>query len=229
MIEAAVLFSGGKDSVYATYIAQQQSIDIKTTLTLVPADPDSYMFHVPNASWAATISSAMGLPNRTVFLSGDEDELGALSELIGSLGVDVVITGAIASDYQSSRINQICEPMNVRVFSPLWHKCEERLLGEMIDAGFTFVMIGASADGIEERWLGREFNREMVDDLRELSRKRHIHLSGEGGEFETVVLDGPNFRKAIRLISTGKSWQRDSGFMNIRAIRLLEKSVSDDQ
>ena len=105
MIRAAVLFSGGKDSVYATYIAQQQHLDIVGTITIIPSVSDSYMFHVPNARFASTVSSAMGISNLTVEVMPEQDELLSLSQAIKSMGVDAVITGAIASDYPMFRIN----------------------------------------------------------------------------------------------------------------------------
>ena len=99
MTRAAVLFSGGKDSVYATYIAEQQGFEIEATLTVVSNKIDSEMFHVPNIMFASTVSSAIGIPSISVEVSSGEDELTVLSEMIGSLEVDTIVTGAIASDY----------------------------------------------------------------------------------------------------------------------------------
>lgn len=223
MIRAIALLSGGKDSVYAIYLAQQQCIDVQSTLSIVPNRKDSLMFHVPNISMASVVSSAMGLPNITIELGEGEDELKALSEAIRSQDIDAVVTGAIASDYQAFRINMVCEPLDIKVLSPLWHKNEESFLREMCDAGFRTVVVGAFAEGIESNWLGRFLDLDAIDHLVRISQMKGIYVSGEGGEIETLTIDGPNFEKALEIVSSQLHWERDSGFLQIHALRLLEK------
>lgn len=223
---AAVLFSGGKDSVYATYIAQQQHFDIRKTLTIVPARSDSYMFHVPNARLAPAISNAMGLSNVMCEVPDDEDELKVLSDAIGSLGVDAIITGALASDFQTLRINMVCEPLGMKVFSPLWHKNQEMMLREIVNAGFKVVIVGTFAEGFDEKWIGKLIEINTIDDLVTLSKKKGIQISGEGGEFETIVLDGPNFLKSLSMASCKILWKKDSGILRIDALRFHQKKHS---
>ena len=223
MMRTAVLFSGGKDSVYATYIAQQQQFDVVGTLTIVPSALDSYMFHVPNARFASTISSVMGIPNLTVEILSGQDELLTLTRAIKSMGVDAVVTGAIASDYQMFRINFVCEKLGVRVFSPLWNKDQEMLIREIVGTGFDVRMVGVAADGLDERWLGRRIDPEAIDDLVALWRKRRINVSGEGGEFETIVLDGPNFLRRLEIASCSAKWTRSSGSLSINALRSFDR------
>jgi len=224
MIRAAVLFSGGKDSVYATYIAQQQHFDVVGTITIIPSVSDSYMFHVPNARLASTISSAMGIPNLTAEVPAEQDELQILSRAIKSMEVDAVVTGAIASDYQMFRINFVCEELGVRVFSPLWHKNQEMLFREIVGAGFDVRMVGVAADGLDEKWLGRRIDTKAIDDLVALRSKRCINVSGEGGEFETMVLDGPNFLRRLEVSSSSTDWTGRSGTLRIHAIRATDKN-----
>jgi ABC transporter with metal-binding/Fe-S-binding domain ATP-binding protein len=224
MMRTAVLFSGGKDSVYATYIAQQQHFDIVGTITIIPSVSDSYMFHVPNARFASTISSAMGIPNLTVEVLSGQDELQVLSKAIKSMEIDAVITGAIASDYQMFRINFVCEELGVKVFSPLWHKDQETLFREIIGAGFDVRMVGVAADGLDEKWVGRAIDSRALDDLVTLRRKRRINVSGEGGEFETITLDGPNFIRRLEIASSSVDWHARSGVLRINALRQLEKA-----
>ena len=224
MIRAAVLFSGGKDSVYATYIAQQQHFDVVGTITIIPSVSDSYMFHVPNARFASTISNAMGIPNLTAEVPSEQDELQILSRAIESMAVDAVITGAIASDYQMFRINFLCEELGVKVFSPLWHKNQEMLLREIVRAGFDVRMVGVAADGLDEKWIGRMIDPKAIDDLVALQRKRRINVSGEGGEFETITLDGPNFKKRLGIASSSSDWHARSGVLRINALRQLGKA-----
>lgn len=223
MIRAAALFSGGKDSVYATYIAQQQHFDVSSTLTIVPYQSDSYMFHVPNAGLASVVSGAMGLPSKTVEMSQGDDELDALGKAIKSLDVHAVVTGAIASDYQTSRVNLVCEPLGVKVFSPLWHKSQENLVREIAWAGFDVRMVGAAADGLDESWLGRRIDPHAIEDLARIAERNRINISGEGGEFETIVLDGPNFNRRLEIVASEPLWKGSAGVLRIDAIRSTPK------
>jgi len=223
-METVVLLSGGKDSVYSAYIAQQQFYNVQATLTIIPSSQESYMFHVPNSHLAPVISSAIGLPNYMIEVEEGEEELDALSREVKKLGYDSLITGALASDYQALRINLTCEPLGVKVFSPLWHKDQESILREMVEAGFKIVMVGTSAERLDEAWLGRPIDIHAINDLKRISAKRKIQIGGEGGEFETFVLDGPNFNKSLEIASSRKFQKRDSGLLKIDAIRLKNKN-----
>jgi len=181
------------------------------------------MFHVSNIGMAPLVSSAMGLPNISVEVGEEDNEIDALSGAIESLDVDAIVTGAIASDYQAFRINMICESLGVKVFSPLWHKDEEMLLREMSHAGFHIVVVGVFAEGIGPDWLGRELDSKAIDELVQLSRAEGIHVSGEGGEIETIAIDGPNFGKALEIVSSQIAWKKDSGILRIHAMKLSDK------
>ena len=134
-----------------------------------------------------------------------------------------MITGAIWSDYQWSRINEICEELGLKTFSPLWRRDSEMLLREMLDAGFDMIIVGAYADGLDSSWLGRKLDAKMLEELIKLRKKRGISLSGEGGEFETLVLDAPNFKKGIRIEHSKTEWRKDGGALIIEKASLVDK------
>lgn len=181
------------------------------------------MLHVPNVHFAPVISSAMGIPNLMIELGETDEEVGALVRGARKLGADALITGALASDYQSQKINMECEPLGIRVFSPLWHKDQKMLLREIVRAGFEVVIVAVSAEGLSEKWLGRTIDIDSVDELESISERFGLQIAGEGGEFETFVLDGPNFSRKLEIVSCRKTWRRDSGILKIDALRLIEK------
>ncbi len=112
-MKVAVLFSGGKDSTYATWIAQHQGWGVEALVSVLPKGVESLMFHFPNVRWTKLQAEAMGLPHRIIDVGHDEllslqDGLGKLED---QLGIEGVVTGAVASDYQKSRIDQICDTL----------------------------------------------------------------------------------------------------------------------
>lgn len=220
-MNVAALFSGGKDSVFAVYIARQYGWDISTLLTLIPERPDSWMFHSINIHLTEQIAEALRIPLLTRSTSGEkEQELTDLKQILQELEIDGVISGAIASEYQRTRIERICDELEIKSFTPLWHKNQLLLLREQVNAGFHIIIVGVFAQGFDETWLGRTIDEAAVEDLVNLNRKYGINIAGEGGEFETLVLSGPGFSKPLLIDESVKEWNRDSGVLRVTKAHL---------
>lgn len=218
------LFSGGKDSAYALYLLQQQGWEISSLLTVVPKASDSYMFHYPNVKWTKLQAEAMGLPIRYRASAGlKEEELKDVEALMASEKCDGFVCGAIASDYQWSRLNGICERLGKPLHAPLWRKDQVMLLEDMVAAGFKFMIAGVYAEGFDESWLGKIITAQSIRELARLRDEFRISVSGEGGEIETFVLDAPNFAKSIHIIEAETNWSRHAGNYSIREAELEEK------
>ncbi len=225
LMHLAALFSGGKDSVFATYLMEQQGHSVDVLVNVRPKDPHSWVFHTPNLKVLPLMAKAMGKELVAVDSSGtEEDDLRALSDALSLLEVDGVITGAIASDYQWDRINHVCEGLDLNVYSPLWRKEQGLLMNELIDAGIRAIMVSVSADGLGASWLGREIDRPALEELRAVARRRGMNLAGEGGEYETLVLDSPLHRRAIRIMESQVESGRDSGLLRVTRAMLEDRT-----
>jgi len=207
----ACLFSGGKDSTFAVWYMLSQGHGVE--LVSVLPEPESLMFHVPNISLAPLFARAMGLPLSTVKVS-HESELTALSSLLSSLKVDGVVSGALASDYQKTRIERICYSLNLRSFAPLWHVSPDAYMSTLLSADFKIIFSAVASDGLGPSWLGRSLDQSAVTDLKKLP----LHLCGEGGEYETLVLDAPFFKKSLKITEAKKSWDGSSGELSVKAV-----------
>ncbi len=224
-MRAACLFSGGKDSTYSVYVAMQRGWEVASLLTIRPADPESMMFHVPNLSVTALQAEAMGLPLlEETAKPGEEGELDALRQVFRRAQADGIVVGAIASDYQYSRVNRIAAELGLRTFAPLWRQDPERLVHDFLAAGLRIVFSSVSADGFDASWLGRAWGGATVTELLRLHRTRGIHPCGEGGEFETLVLDAPFFKKAIEVLEATPLWRGTSGVWRVDRAQLVAKS-----
>ena len=224
-MKVAVLFSGGKDSTYATWVAQHQGWDIATLVSILPRNVESMMFHYPNVQWAKLQAQALELPHR--ILEAGNDELLTLKEGLEEtkqdLGINGVVTGAVASDYQKSRIDRICDDLGLKSFAPLWHKDPRRLVDDLKLLGFKIMMVGVGAGGLDESWLGRELTDDRWAMLEALSMKYGIHLTGEGGEYETLVVDAPMFKKRVQVVKGHSEWDGESGQYLIENAVLRDK------
>jgi len=218
------LFSGGKDSMMATYKAISLNHDI-ILLTFLP-DEESYMFHYPNIKLAKISAEAMNLP--IIMKETGKDEIKTLKEEISNLKekykIEGICTGAVSSNYQYSRIKKISDELNLELFAPYWKKNHENLIREAINLNFKILIIGVYADGFDEKWIGRELNLDALNDLKILEKKFHINIGGEGGEYETFVTDCPLFKKRIMIKKAEKIWNKIRGELIIKEVELIDKN-----
>ncbi len=222
-MKLAALISGGKDSSFAIYRAFKEGHIVTDLVTIMPANEDSYMFHSANIHLTGLISEACGIPLTSVSSSGEkEKELEDLKEALSRVKVDGVAVGAIASEYQASRVRRICADLGLSMYAPLWHNEPESLLREMIGL-MDIRIVKVAAGGMDGSWLGRRFDGKLIEDLLVLNRKYRVHIAGEGGEYETLVLDAPYYKKRINLIETEMVWKGDHGMMRVIRVDLGRK------
>ncbi|MFW6122337.1 MAG: diphthine--ammonia ligase [Petrotogales bacterium] len=220
-MDVAALFTGGKDSIFAIYIAQQWGWDVTNLITLHPEKQDSWMFHSINIHLAEKLAEAIDIPFLKKQTKGEkEKELEDLKDILKDLQIDGVISGAIASEYQRTRIEKVCNDLGINSFTPIWHKNQELLLRDQVNAGFKIIVVGVFAHGFDKKWLGKAIDEEAIIELRKLRKKYSINESGEGGEFETLVLDAPIFQKKLVLDKISKEWKRDSGVLIVKKAHL---------
>ena len=153
----------------------------------------------------------------------EKEELEALRSVLEGLEVDGIITGAIASDYQWDRINHICEDLNLKVFSPLWRKNPLVVMENMIESGVRSVIATVAAEGLNEKWLGRELDHKTLEDLKILNERYKVSVSGEGGEYESLTLDSPLHKKSMEIKSFEVIESRDNSRMHVKEVALIDK------
>ena len=200
-MKLGALISGGKDSIYAIYKARQQGHVVVCLVTLKSKRADSYMFHIPNIHMTSFIAEAMGLPLISEESSGiKEKELDdlkrALQKAKEKYGISGVTSGALASQYQYERVGKICNELGLVSVAPLWKIDPESYIKELINNDFKAIITGIAADGLSENWLGTEIDAEFLKKIKKLK----VHYGGEGGEYETLVVDCPLFKKRIKVL-----------------------------
>ena len=221
-MKVAVLASGGKDSTYASWWALMQGWSLEVMITVKITGDDSMMFQLQNTEIAEFQAKSIGVKWIRVNSSGIEnDEIHELEDEIRKYegDLDAIVVGALRSDYQKTRIERMCERLNLISFCPLWHHSPSEHMRSLIEHGFDVRIVSVSSDGLDENWLGKKITEESLDELSFLSKKFRFNLDGEGGEFETITLDAPHFKKAI-ICEGEKSWNGVRGVWNLTKIEL---------
>ncbi|MBW2968087.1 diphthine--ammonia ligase, partial [Candidatus Woesearchaeota archaeon] len=200
-----VMFSSGKDSAYAMWTMMKQNYPIRCLITMKSRNPDSYMFHTPNIDLASLQARAMQVPIIVEETAGEkEKELADMEIAIvrakKEYGIEGVVTGALYSQYQRERIEKICDKLGLKIFSPLWHIDQEKEMRQLLEEGFTVCMSSIAAEGLSVKMLGKPLTGKDIDFMVGLRKKIGFNVAGEGGEWESLVLDGPMFKQRIEVI-----------------------------
>lgn len=224
----ASLFSGGKDSAFALYKAMKEGHDIKVLITINSINPESYMYHVPNIKLTKIQAEAMEIPIIYRTTEGvKEEELRdlkeAIKEAMKNYHIEGVVSGAIYSNYQKKRIDDICTELKIESLSPLWKMKPKDMLKEMVSKRFVILISAVAAGGLGPEWLGKEIDNTTIEELSDLHNVCYVCTAGEGGEFETLVLDAPFFKKRLKIIEAENIWEGKSGEFRVKDAVLVNK------
>lgn len=211
-MRALSLLSGGKDSFMAAQIAQEQGYDIEASLTVIPEE-FSMMFHYPNAAKAEQVASLLRVPWYTT----SESKFKFAIEQFAGKGIQAVISGAIASEYQKTRIERLCTKLGIESYTPLWKKDQKDIMNEVLQRGIRAMIVSVSAEGFDDNDLGRIVNENYIEDLEARNLKYGFNISGEGGEYETFVL-GASGTKQLEVTKSKKVWEGSHGYFIIEEL-----------
>uniref|UniRef100_U3JT08 Diphthine--ammonia ligase n=1 Tax=Ficedula albicollis TaxID=59894 RepID=U3JT08_FICAL len=251
-MRVVALISGGKDSCYNMMQCVAAGHQIVALANLRPAENtgqadelDSYMYQTVGHHAIDLYAEALDLPLYRGFIKGtsvntgrvytacQEDEVEDLYQLMKLVkekeGVEGVSVGAILSDYQRVRVEDVCRRLNLQPLAYLWHSNQEILLKEMISSNIQAIIIKVAAFGLDpDKHLGKTLG-EMEPILLELSEKYGVHVCGEGGEYETFTLDCPLFKKKIVVDSAKVIMHSADAFAPVAYLHFLELHLENKE
>ena len=219
-MKLGVLFSGGKDSTLAMHLAKKHH-EISCLLSMKSENDESYMFHTPNIGITELQAEALDIPLLTGFTSGEkESELSDLKDLIENavelFGIDGIVTGAVGSVYQASRVQKICAELGLWCFNPLWQFNQVELLEKLVQEKYEVIISSIAAYPLDQNWLGRKLDAKAISELKVLQSKYKVHPAGEGGEFESLVLNAPMFKRKIKILEFEKQYENHAGVFLVK-------------
>ncbi len=221
-MKALALASGGKDSILALHMAVERSVMLEGILTILPEDPESMLYHTPNVEHVARIAESLG--TRWISIDAPKDaEEAVLNQILSSLDIKMLITGGIKSKYQRDKFDNICQALAISLYSPLWGLEPSEIYNMMNKFKIDPIIVSVASLGLGKEWLGQHLNPQNVRRLFELSKKYHFDPTGEGGDFETFVVNGLMYRKQLVVESAQVRWHGDRGTMSFDKVTLKEK------
>lgn len=222
MKNAAMLWTGGKDSSMAFYEATQSGYHVRCLITFAPPEAD---FLAHPLSFLKTQAQALGLPHYVMpitapFESGYESSLKRLRD---EMGIHCVITGDIAE--VDGKPNWICERSRVvgmDVHMPLWGRDRNVLLKQLLERGFKTRFSCVSTRWLNMNWIGRELTVSVIAELRVIREQIGLDLCGEEGAYHTLVTDGPQFTRPIEIRSYSTQTTDSFAYMKIHESKLCD-------
>eukprot|EP00095_Tigriopus_kingsejongensis_P001610 maker-scaffold381_size190066-snap-gene-0.34 protein:Tk01610 transcript:maker-scaffold381_size190066-snap-gene-0.34-mRNA-1 annotation:"diphthine--ammonia ligase-like isoform x4" len=241
------LISGGKDSCFSLMECVQAGHELVALANLKPppevSELDSYMFQSVGSEAIDLYSDCLELPlfrseirGRSLqttldySLKSEDDEVEDVYRLLtnvkATLDIDAVCSGAILSDYQRVRVENVCARLNLVSLAYLWRRDQSELLQEMINFQMNSVLIKVASMGLDERHLGKSL-AELQGHLETKRAEFGLNVCGEGGEYETFTLDCPLFKKAIKIEESQVVVHSPDAFSPVVFLHLKKLSLQD--
>ncbi len=227
-MKLGVLFSGGKDSCLALNEVIKKGNTVSCLISLISKNKESYMFHTPNINITKIQAKCLDIPLLQQETEGKkEEELMDLKKgiifAIKKYKIEGIVTGAIQSVYQSSRIQKICDELNIKCINPLWQKDQLEILNKIIEEKMEVIISGVFAYPLEKELLGNKIDNLFIKKMKKFKEKYKINPAGEGGEIETTVLDMPIFKKRIKIINSEIKYYNYAGNFIIKKAKIQDK------
>ncbi len=224
MTKAFVSWSGGKDCCLAAYKAIQQGIELNCLLNMTANDGGRSCSHGMAARWIRLQSEALEIPVLQYPTTHDnyaEVFTSTLLELVKQ-GVTAGVFGDIDFNPHREWIEKICALAGINPLLPLWLGDQNKIVNEFIRLGFEAKVVATRADLMGKEWLGRSVNRSFLKDIADFNKD--ITPCGEAGEFHTLVIDGPIFKKRLEIRDAEIEKRDKHWFWDIKNIELVQKS-----
>jgi len=227
-MKVAVLFSGGKDSCQAVKWALDKGHEVEALVAIKPKNTEAYIWHYPTVEWSILQAQAMGIP----LILAKTEEIGpktealVLDKVFEKLKVDAVLLGGVGlQKTQINAVKEIAKKFGIKVLVPYDNLTSEELLDEEMKSGFDIRIADVAVDGLTKDWIWRRLDPESMEDLKKLSKKFGFDALGEGGHYNTFVVDGPMFKKKIEVTDSEKVWdsKTSSGYLEIKSAVLSSK------
>jgi diphthine-ammonia ligase len=217
MTSVVVSLSGGKDSMYALYAALKEGLKVDYLMFIKIGGKA----HLDNKWLMKFVSESIGIP--AVMVGG---RISDIRKALQKLKAGMFISGVMTTPEHIDYYREICDPIQVKHYAPLWGKNPLTALAEMKQLGFRMLVIEVDASmGASRNWLGKEIDDNMIRELERLKAERSINPIGEFGEYHTFVVDCPIFKKRISITKSKTVWKKSKGYFKIKKAELQPKTT----
>ncbi len=217
-------WSGGKDSAYAYYLATQQSHQVVNLLTMMMNESKSNFHMIPSGILDLQAESiGISLIKKTTSPQTYEKDFKEVLLQFKAKGAEGLVTGDIyeVAGHEEGWLGRVCKEVGLTPVKPLWRGDTKQIYLDYLKTGFKATVVRTKLDLLGVDWLGRVLDHKFFGDILKLS---NVDPCGEGGEYHTVVTDGPTFKKKIEIGETQKHMLEGGfGYLEIKKFKAVPK------
>jgi diphthine-ammonia ligase len=215
-------WSGGKESCLACYKTMQEGHEIASLLTIVTTTGSYTRSHRLSRELLMAQSRAIGIPLHQRPASWNTYERAFVKALTAfkRQGIEGGVFGDLFHLEHREWVERICTETGIVPLLPLWNKDGKDLLCEFIEAGFEAIVVAVRNDIMNGHWLGKRIDRGFIKQM----EKRGVDVCGENGEYHTLVVDGPIFRRRIDIKKSRVAGRKTMAFLQVSSFSLEEKA-----
>jgi uncharacterized protein (TIGR00290 family) len=193
-------WSGGKDSCLAYYKAVKQGFRVESFLNFISKEYKRCCFHGTEAGLISLQAELIGVPlfQKEVTQDMAQYEKEFKEAVLAFRDIKGMVFGDIYLDEHKEWVDRVCDDLGITAIEPLWNVSVMDILEEFIDLGFKAVVVSCQADKFGKDFVGRYIDKDMVSEL----ESKNICPCGENGEFHTLVIDGPIFKRGIEILES---------------------------
>lgn len=192
-----VSISGGKDSIFALYKAMQQGHQIACLFNTISYDHKRVRFHRLKAQTIQKQAKALGLPLYQITTTSEnyqKEYIEGLKTIIEKEKVEGLVLGDIFLQDCYDWAKKICSDLKIELIEPLWQIPPLKLFQEFIDNNFEAIVVSTQSNLLDQSWVGKTLNKNFLKDIQKLD---NIDICGENGEYHSLVINGPIFKKKL--------------------------------
>jgi uncharacterized protein (TIGR00290 family) len=225
---SVVSWTGGKDGCLSLYRAISEGRKVRYLLSFMNMKRQGA--HEVDPDLLSAQAEAIGIPLiRTGFESYEEEfkrvfrdlnERGSKREKINS-----AVFGHIET--HTALVERICDELGIELLMPIAKTDPEEIIKEVIAVGFEVILVAVRADLLGEEWLGRRIDENFLGTLR--AHDASIDPCGENGEFHTFVLDGPIFKKRLKITRSEATKREGLWFLDVKEFAVEEKVAVEEK
>jgi len=222
MEQAFASWSGGKDGCMACHLASAGGLKIRYLLNMVTEDGKASWSHGMAAEWLHMQAKAIGIPLMQQRTTQADYEATFKKTLIDFKreGITAGVFGDIDFNAHREWIDRVCAAGGITPHLPLWEMDQNKILKDFIELGFETIVVATNAELMDDKWLGRSIDHDFIADI---SKLKNVTPCGESGEYHTLVIDGPIFKKRLEVVKANKVLRDKRWFFEITDCELRPK------
>jgi diphthine-ammonia ligase len=201
--------------MHALYLALHNGINV------------DYLMFVKNGSKAHRLNSwLLKLVSETLEIPAvtTEKDMKSIRKSLQKLKANMIISGVTVTPEHMDWYREICDPIHVKHYAPLWGKKPLAALSEIESLGFQTIIIEVDASwGSHVSWIGKEIDKPLIREMEKLEKEQKINPSGELGAYHTFVLDCPLYKKKINIIDSEIIQENSKRYFVIKNANLQSK------